>query len=144
MTIEPEAVYLDPTEESVVRLFSRQIEGPLVMLNLIRLREVADYDALPELAPPEPISGRQAYDRYIAHTLPFLNATGGELLYLGEGGPYLVGPVHEGWDLVMLIRQDSVQSFLAFATNEEYMRGVGHRTAAVSDSRILPLESVVG
>ena len=44
-----------------------------------------------------------------------------------------------GLILVMLVRQSSVEEFIAFATNEEYLAGIGHRTAAVWDSRILPL-----
>ena len=120
-------------------LFGRQIDGPLTMLNLLRLRDTADYADFPELAPAAPISGREAYDRYIAHTLPYLEATGGELLYLGDGGEYFIGPEGEGWDIAMLVRQASVDDFIAFATNEEYLAGVGHRTAAVWDSRILPL-----
>ena len=39
----------------------------------------------------------------------------------------------------MLVRQRSVQNFMAFASNPEYMRGMGHRTAALEDSRLLPL-----
>jgi hypothetical protein len=39
----------------------------------------------------------------------------------------------------MLVRQSSVQSFLAFAQDAGYLAGLGHRTAAVEDSRLLPL-----
>jgi hypothetical protein len=39
----------------------------------------------------------------------------------------------------MLVRQASVDSFFAFASNPEYLAGTGHRTAAVEDSRLLPL-----
>jgi len=39
----------------------------------------------------------------------------------------------------MLVRQQSVSSFLAFESNAEYMAGIGHRTAALQDSRLLPL-----
>lgn len=39
----------------------------------------------------------------------------------------------------MLVRQSSVQAFMAFATNEAYLAGIGHRTAAIADSRLLPL-----
>jgi hypothetical protein len=131
--------YLDPTESTVAALLARDVSGPLAMLNLVRFRETADYSASPELAPAEPITGRTAFDRYVAHTLPFLRDSGGELLFLGTGGSYLVGPSDEGWDLAMLVRQDSVQAFLAFASNQAYMAGIGHRTAAVRDSRILPL-----
>lgn len=39
----------------------------------------------------------------------------------------------------MMIRQNSVQDFLAFASNPEYLKIIGHRTAALEDSRLLPL-----
>ena len=45
----------------------------------------------------------------------------------------------ERWDLVVLVRQSSVQSFLAFANHREYLVGLGHRTAAIEDSRLLPM-----
>ena len=103
--------YLEPTQESGKALFSRQIEGAVIMLNLLRFRDVADYSSTPDIAPSEPISGRKAYQKYIELTLPFLTATGGEIVLLGDGGPYLIGPTDEHWDLVMLIRQHSVQDF---------------------------------
>ncbi len=136
-------VFLDPSDQNVEALFSRQISGPVTMLNLLRLRETADYVATPELAPASPISGREAYDRYIEHTLPYLHASGGELLYLGVGGDYLIGPTGRGWDLVMLVRQSSLEEFLSFASDDAYLQGVGHRTAAVRDSRIVPLQDIV-
>jgi uncharacterized protein (DUF1330 family) len=131
--------YLEPTQESGRTLMQRTFEGPVVMLNLLRFRKVADYSAYPELAPPAPISGAAAYDRYIAHTLPFLQASGGEMLFLGAGGRYLIGPEDESWDSVLLIRQSSVETFLAFADHTAYLAGLGHRTAALEDSRLLPL-----
>jgi hypothetical protein len=109
------------------------------MLNLLRFRDVADYSRSPQLAPPEPISGREAYDCYVRHTIPFLNASGGSLEFFGTGGHNFVGPADERWDLVMLVRQASVNSFLAFASNEDYLAGIGHRTAALEDSRMLPI-----
>ena len=136
--------YIDATDESAIQLFSRNITGEVVMLNLLRFREVADYSASPDLAPEQHISGREAFQRYIDHTLPFLNDSGGGIEFLGEGGKFFVGPQDERWDLVMLIRQDSLNSFIAFATNEAYLAGVGHRTASLEDSRLLPLEQYQG
>lgn len=132
--------YLEPTQESGRALFMRGIVGPVVMLNLIRLRKTADYSASPELAPPSPISGAEAFDRYIAHTLPHLKKSGGELLLLARGGTYFIGPQDERWDVAMVVRQSSVESFVAFASNPEYLAGLGHRTAAIEDSRLLALE----
>jgi hypothetical protein len=108
-------------------------------LNLLRFRRIADYAATPELAPPTAISGAEAFQRYISHTLPYLADTGGELLFLGDGGRFLIGPESERWDMAMLVRQHSVEAFLSFASNRGYLAGIGHRLAALEDSRLLPL-----
>lgn len=131
--------YLQPTQESGAAFLARNITGEVLMLNLVHLRDVADYSATPELAPDEDISGKEAFQRYIDHTMPFLKASGGELIFLGTGGTYLIGPQDEQWDIVMLVRQRSVEDFMAFASNAEYLAGLGHRTAAVLDSRLLPV-----
>lgn len=131
--------YLMPTQDAGRTFIMRQIEGPVVMLNLIRFRKIADYSAIPELMPQEPISGKQAYQLYIEHTLPFLTESGGKILFMGDGGSFLIGPINEHWDAVLLVQQNSVNSFLAFETNQEYMKGIGHRTAALEDSRLLPI-----
>ena len=89
--------------------------------------------------PAEPISGRAAYQKYIDHTLPILEATGGGIAFLGVGGSYLIGPEDECWDIAMLVRQKSLTDFMSFATHQEYLAGFGHRTAALQDSRLLPL-----
>lgn len=131
--------YLEPTQDAGRALFMRGLKGPLVMLNLLRFRDVADYAADPDLAPAAPISGAAAFQKYVDHTLPFLERSGGELLFLGDGGPFFIGPPDERWDLAMMVRQASLESFMAFAADEAYLAGLGHRTAAVLDSRLLPL-----
>jgi uncharacterized protein (DUF1330 family) len=131
--------YLDATQDSGRAFLMRGIRGEVVMLNLLRFRKVADYAASPELAPEQPITGAEAYGRYIAHTMPYLKESGGDLLFLGDGGAFLIGPPEERWDLAMLVKQASVESFMAFASNPAYLAGMGHRIAAVEDSRLLPL-----
>jgi len=131
--------YLMPTQEAGRKFVMRAIQGSVVMLNLLRFRDIADYSESPELMPVEPISGKHAYQLYIEHTLPFLTKSGGEILFMGEGGDFLIGPANERWDVVLLIKQSSVNSFLAFESDMDYMKGIGHRTAALSDSRLLPI-----
>ena len=139
MTPDIRQVYLEPTQEAGRHFMMRGIEGEVVMLNLLRFRDVADYSATPELAPGQPISGAEAYQRYIQHTLPHLRESGGDVEFMGEGGPFLIGPSAERWDMVLLVRHKSVQTFMSFASNEAYLVGMGHRLAAVSDSRLLPI-----
>jgi hypothetical protein len=139
MTTAIAAPYLTVTESQGRDFVRRGIDGPVIMLNLLRFRAIADYAADPALAPPSPISGAAAFDLYIAQTRPHLARSGGAIVAIYDGGPLLIGPEDERWDCAMLIRQASVAAFLAFATDEAYLAGLGHRTAAIEDSRLLPL-----
>ena len=89
MTPESGSPYLEPTQESGRDFILRGIEGEVVMLNLLRFRDVADYSATPDLEPDTPISGAEAYQLYIDHTLPHLRESGGDVEFMGEGGPFL-------------------------------------------------------
>lgn len=64
--------YLTPTQEAGYKFISKGIKGNVVMLNLLRFKKVADYNDFPELKPDSEISGKEAYELYIKHTLPFL------------------------------------------------------------------------
>lgn len=135
--------YFDPTQQSAEALIARQIagefNGPVTMLNLLRFRELADYSANPELAPDAPISGAAAYDLYAEHTMPYLVESGGEVVFQGNADTFFIGPSNERWDHVLVVRQRSLEDFFAFASNPGYLAGLGHRTAALEDSRLLPI-----
>lgn len=131
--------YLEVTQAAGAALFSQNISGEVLMLNLLRFRQVADYSEFPELAPGAPISGREAYQRYMAHTTPFLTESGGSMMLMAAGGKNLIGPADEQWDVAMIIRQRSLADFMAFASNPDFMAGMGHRKAALLDSRLLPM-----
>lgn len=133
-------MYLEPTHGQMAA-WIRQTpsDQPVDMLNLLRFRETADYSATPELAPEGPVSGADAYRAYEVHTLPFLLAAGGSLVYAGSGRAPVIGPTTERWDRVLIVRHRSVGAFLEFARNEAYLAGLGHRLAALEDSRLVPM-----
>jgi len=134
--------FLYPTERAAIALIKRGIEGPVVMLNLLRFRETADYAATPERAPATPISGAAAFDLYVEETLPLLHRSGGGLLFMGAAEQWLIGPEGERWDRAMLVRQSSVSAFLSFGDDPEIRHAHAHRLAALSDSRLLPLATL--
>lgn len=82
----PHLRYLEPTQESGRAFVMRGMQGGVVMLNLLRFRETADYSANLELAPKTPISGAEAFDHYICHTLPRERKLGASRLPC-HGGP---------------------------------------------------------
>ncbi len=133
--------HIHVSQAAGAEFFTTPGEGPVVMLNLLSFNEIADYSDSPALAPEAPISGREAYERYIAHTLPFLAEAGSTVLYEGEADAFLIGPDDERWHKALLIQHQSKQQFLKFAQNKGYLAGAGHRTAALADSRLLPLKT---
>jgi len=132
--------YLYPSYEAGRDLMLKNIQGSIVNLNLIHLKEIADYSEFPEIAPAKEISGYEAFMLYIDLAKPFVEQSGGEILFIGKGDRFLIGPQDEQWDVCMLIRQRSVSDFFAFEQNPDYMKITGHRSAAILDSRLLPLE----
>ncbi len=136
--------FLNPTEEAGRKLFTGDMSKPVVMLNLLKFRPQADFTQYPELTPPEPISGKEAYELYIKCSQPFLEAAGGRILFMGRSQEYFIGPSEETWDFVMLIAQRSLKDFLNFASDKDYLVGIGYRAAALSDSRLLPISETHG
>lgn len=111
------------------------------MLNLLLFRAVADYSLAPDIAPSAPISGRAAYEIYIAHTLPILSAAGGEVIFSGSDEHFVIGPPHETWNMVLLAQHASLDVLMAMASHPAYLAGAGHSTPALLDSRLLAIES---
>lgn len=132
--------YLEPSPESGRAFLMRGMTGSVVMLNLLRYRPIADYSASPQLAPATPITGEAAYRLYMEHTMPHMEKSGSTLLFFGRGGPFLIGPDDERWDAALLVQHSSPAAFMAFASDAEFLECTGHRTAALEDSRLLPLQ----
>lgn len=131
-------MHIEPSPSQMAAFVGDPRAGPMVMLNLLRFRDEADYSRSPELAPADPIKGVEAYARYGEHVMPLLAKAGAEVLYQGVAAEMLIGPEDESWDLAVLVRYPSAGAFMAFATDAAYLAGVGHRTAALVDSRLLP------
>jgi uncharacterized protein (DUF1330 family) len=132
-------MHIEPSQEALAAFFSSPPLGPVVMLNLLRFRDEADYTRSPQLAPSSPVSGEEAYRLYAGATMPFLAKAGADVIYQGKSNAFLIGPSDENWDLVLLVRYPDVQAFMGMVTNPDYLAGAGHRTAALLDSRLLPM-----
>lgn len=131
--------FLDITPDAGAQFFGSPGDGPVVMLNLLRFKQRADYAHAPDLEPSGGASGAEAYALYMKELEPLLLRSGGEILFQGTADSFLVGPREESWEFAMLVRQASKASFLAFASDPQAQRMTQHRTAAIQDSRLLPL-----
>lgn len=107
---------------------------PVVMLNQLRFRDRAAY-------PPEEAacSGREAYRRYSQVALQAISRIGGSVIFSGRPGASLIGPEDEVWHAVFLVRYPSVDAFRSMLAMPGYRAAVRHRTAAIEDSRLIPI-----
>lgn len=116
--------------------------SPVVMVNLLHFREVADYGEGSERgAVPAGASGRAAYlDGYVPAFSEIAAQEGVEveIAFCGQVHAALVAPAAERWDDVVLVRCPNLVDFrkivgsAACAQQAEH-----HRTAALEDSRLI-------
>lgn len=117
-------------------------EKAIVMLNLLKFKSQADYTDLESIKPEKEITGEEAYNLYTSNTLNELKQIGSEILFYGESKSFLIGPDSEKWDAVLLVKHQSIKSFMDFSKSEIYLNNVGHRTAGLEDSRLLPTTEI--
>ena len=131
--------HISPKPEFGERFFKYyQDKGKIVMLNMLKFREKADYSKFPQLKPEGEISGADAYKLYSMHTAPELQKVNGRVIYFGSSKHFLIGPDSEKWDAILIVEYDSITNFMALTQSEDYLKTSGHRYAALEDSRLLP------
>ncbi|MGC8120549.1 DUF1330 domain-containing protein [Marinobacter sp. VGCF2001] len=124
---------VNPSQEELKKILDEiPKDQPVVMLNLLRFRDRADY-----ADGSEACSGRDAYKRYMQEAARSVSEVGAEVIWSGRTMGSLIAPPDESWDQVLLVRYPSIHAFLAMIESPEYKGVVRHRTAALEDSRLV-------
>ena len=124
--------HIDPERAAFEAFKALPRDAPVEMLNLIRLREAADY------ADGRQATGRDAYKAYGENSGPIFRRVGGSIVWRGAPQVTLIGPSHEAWDLAFVAAYPSAAAFLEMVTDPDYQsQAVPHRQAAVLDSRLI-------
>lgn len=125
--------HIDPTKEAFAAFRANDREGPIHMLNLVRLRARAAY---PD---GRQASGADAYAAYGRESGPIFARLGGKIVWRGQFEQMLIGPSDERWDYCFIAEYPSVAAFVAMIRDPAYREAVKHRQAAVDDSRLIRL-----
>jgi uncharacterized protein (DUF1330 family) len=108
-------------DDGLQRYLAEDPGGPVDMLNLLRFR---------------PDGGAESYSSYAERfeTTGLNESYGIEVLYGGAGGTALVAEAGQAWDMVVLVRYPSRQSFVDMVRDPRY-QGIEHlRTDALIES----------
>jgi uncharacterized protein (DUF1330 family) len=123
--------HIDPTKEVFAQFRATDREGPIHMLNLVRLRREAAY------ADGRTASGAEAYAAYGRDSGPVFRRVGGRVVWQGRFELMLIGPQEERWDICFIAEYPSVAAFVEMIRDPVYREAVKHRQAAVEDSRLI-------
>ncbi|MEM7301952.1 MAG: DUF1330 domain-containing protein [Pseudomonadota bacterium] len=123
-------LYVDPDRARFKLLKDLDRETPANMLNLIRLREKAEYTDGREA------TGAEAYAAYGRESGPIFRGVGGSILWSGTFEFTVIGPPEEYWDIAFIAHYPTAQAFLDMVYNPDYQKAVVHRQAAVLTSRL--------
>jgi uncharacterized protein (DUF1330 family) len=117
--------------EALNEAFVRSLpdNGPVVMVNLVRLRPRSlDGDG----------SGWDAYQRYSSAVMPMIRGRGGTVLWAGNAEGLAYGDLGDArWDYIVLVRYPSRAAFLDMTTSPEYAEANVHRENGVEDHVII-------
>jgi uncharacterized protein (DUF1330 family) len=134
---------INPTEAEIAAFAAESVnDKPIVMVNLLRFNAEALYPQGDPLAGTASLSGRKAYQRYSQAVLPLLWETGGQVLWLGKARTTFIAPEGERWDEVALAWYPSRAAFVRMINSPAYRAIVGHRAAALADSRLIETQAV--
>lgn len=128
--------YIDPSRENWQAFKDLPRDRPIHMLNLIKLRELAEY---PESHPNHGmgLTGREAYAIYKEGFQRIVAGDGAAMVWAPPFECVVTGPEDE-WDEVFVMGYPDSATFMQMVRNEEYIREVvPHRSAAVADSRLI-------
>lgn len=114
-----EQTYIVPTEKQLKQLEALPDEGPVVMLNLVKLKPEVSLEALA---------------KYWLGATKLVEKFGGKLIYFGMYEMPVIG--EEKWDAVALVMYPSREAFLKMYWSKEYQEIAPYRGEELLDSRL--------
>lgn len=124
---------LYPAPETIRELMAIKSEAPIVMLNLLKFREKAEY---PDGRKSD-LSGREAYMLYGAPMQKLVQREGGRFIFSGQILSLAIGVVEEMWDVVALMEYPSAAAFARIASSPEVAEIGVHRAAGLAGQLLI-------
>ncbi|MEX2159392.1 MAG: DUF1330 domain-containing protein [Dehalococcoidia bacterium] len=120
---------LAPTREQVQQLVQSDLDGPVVMLNLLKFSRKTD----------DGVSGRDSYEQYGQGVRSMLEKTGARVLWHGRVDSVVIGDEADHWDSVILVEYPSRKAFIEMTSSKSYGEVAKSRTAGLDDSRLIAM-----
>ncbi len=117
-----------PEADQLAALQEAGPKGPIVMVNLLKFREKAEY---PD-GRDRDLSGRDAYHRYGTAVVKLLHGVGGRVLFTGDVTFLTLGRADVLWDEIALAEYPNRAAMLKMSSSEEWRSIAVHREAGLA------------
>jgi uncharacterized protein (DUF1330 family) len=125
--------HLYPTQPRVSALLADDSADRVVMLNLLKFREKAEY---PDGRASD-LTGREAYNLYGTAMQTIVENNGGRVVFGGDIGSVVIGEVGELWDTCVLVEYPSAAAFATLVASPEVLEASIHRAAGLEGQLLL-------
>jgi uncharacterized protein (DUF1330 family) len=135
---------IEPDEQQfaeIAGLAGTPDDGPIVMLNLNRYRERAQYDGDVPDGLESDVSGQEAYLRYGVVAVATLARVGGAVLWQADAKLTAVGDETDRYDEVVAVWYPSFAAFMKLATDPEILAARAHRSAGLERAALIACAS---
>ena len=122
-----------PTPEQFQALFEKAPPGPLIMLNLLKFKDKAEYADGRETD----ISGVEAYAIYGSLMKKRIEADGGRFIFNANTHTLVVGDGDLEWDAVGIVEYASLENFKEIVLSPEYQEMSVHREAGLEHQLLI-------
>jgi uncharacterized protein (DUF1330 family) len=135
---------IEPDEQQfaeIAGLAGTSADGPVVMLNLNRYRERAQYEGKVPDGLEGDVSGHEAYLRYGVVAVAALARVGGAVLWQADAKLTAVGDETDRYDEVVAVWYPSFAAFVKLVADPEILAARAHRTAGLERAALIACES---
>lgn len=127
---------ITPNTDQFMEYVNSDLEGEVVMLNLLKFKEKAD---------GEDGSGQEAYGRYGDAVTKMVEAQGGTIQWLGQARHVFIGDSEANdWDVAALVMYPSRQAFIEMVSTPEYTDAHTHRENGLERTIIIACKPAAG
>ena len=138
--------HLLPDDAQLGAFLGADLQGPVVMVNLLRYAATASPDdggaAADTALEPTAQHGAESFARYGSAFLELLAEVGGRIVWSGTPVCTLIGDDGvDTWDQVVLVEYPSRDAFIAATSNQRYREASAHRTRGLEATVLLVCET---
>jgi hypothetical protein len=130
MTVNPRYAILNTDYASEMLSISAEDDGPIWMVNLMKYREIADYEDGREST----ITGKEADNLYAP--IEVLSEIGAEIVFIGDVETQLLGDDPK-WDRVAVVKYPTRRSFVEMSSRKDFQEKYVHKEAGMQKTIVM-------